>query len=490
MADLPLLFLLLAAPLAGIGLVWLAPEKSARDAAGLASLLAFALCVAILVRFDNAVTGFQFAAELPWLPDLGIAFRVGIDGISLLFLPATTLLFAAAIGSLRATQVNARLFFSLILLLEAATLGVFVAVDLAFFFACWELTVLPLWLLIRLWGVGPRRAEAATQYALLMLTGGVPMLFGLLTVALAGPVPQFDLAVLLASAREQPLSLATQTLVFVLLLICFSIKMPLVPLHTWLPKIAMEGPVAVVALVAGMKLGIYGLLRLAVPLAPEAAVSLAWLLTGLGVITLLFGALAALVQTNLRVMLAYVGVSHIGLLLLGIAGFRLPALQGVLLLAPNFALVAGGGMLAASFLQARTGSCDVQNLGGVVQRMPLLSTFFLLCGLAGLGLPLTSGFAGEWLILVDTLRLRTGAGLAALAALVIGAAAFLGLYRKCFFGPVLRDSVRDAADLLPREAGAALAIGAAILVLGIFPQPLLDFTRGAAMAWLAALPAR
>lgn len=487
--HLPLLFLLLATPLAGIGLVWAAPARqagSARNAALLSALATLGIALAVILAFDRAAAGFQLMVVRPWLPDLGIAFRVGVDGVSLLFLPATALLFAAAIGGQRPTQANPRVFFSLILLLEAATLGVFVAVDLAFFFLCWELTVLPLWLLIRLWGIGGRRAEAATQYALLMLAGGVPLLFGLLTAALAGPEPNFDLAVLLA---QDPLPPPTQMLVLLLLLAGFAVKAPLVPLHAWLPKIALEGPVAVVALVAGVKLGVYGLLRLAVPLAPGAAASLAWLLAGLGVAGLLFGALAALAQTNLRSLLAYLGVSHVGLLLVGIAGAvhgqGVAALQGVLLLAPNFALVAGGGLLAAGFLHARTGSCDVQNLGGAVQRMPRLAAFFLLCGLAGLGLPLTSGFAGEWLLLIDTLRSRTGLGLAALAGTVIGAAAFLGLYRRCFFGPLTRAEVADAEDLLPREALVALAIGVVILACGLFPQLLLDLTRVAATAWPA-----
>ena len=491
----PLLFLLLLLPLAAIALIWLAPRDSdargaARNAALIGSFGALVCAVFVVAVFDRSVSGFQFVASVPWMPDLGARFSVGVDGISILFLPATTLLFFCAIVGTRPTWPRARLFFSLVLLLEAATLGVLIATDTLFFFACWELTILPLYFLIRLWGVGARCAHAAAQYALLMLAGGIPLLFGLLMVALAGSpegMPVFDLATLLNSALTKPLPQSQQVIVFLLLLVGFGVKAPIVPLHTWLPLIAIEGPVAVVALVAGIKLGVYGLVRFAIPLAPQAATELHWLLAGLGVFTLLHGALAALVQTNLRSMLAYLGVSHVGLLLLGLASFSLSALQGVLLMTPNFALAAGGGFLIASYLQARVASCEAQNLGGAARTLPLLATCFLLCGLAGLGLPLTSGFAGEWLVLIAVLQTHTGAGMAALAGVVIGAAAFLNLYRRCFFGPLLRAEVREATDLLPRERGVVLILVLVVLAAGLWPQGLLDLTRSSAEAWLARL---
>lgn len=481
LADLPLLSLLLLAPLLGLPLIWLASRETvARDGAMLASLLAFGLSLLVVVSFDPHATGFQMEDFLPWIPDLNIHYRLGVDGVSLLFLPATTLLFAATVIAARPGVERARLYFSLILLLEVAVLGVFLAIDAMFLFLCWELTVVPIYFLVALWGVGSRRRHAATQYTLLMLAGGVPLLFGLLIPALSLPAPVFDLPTLLA----HPLPRGSQFAVFLLLLVGFGVKAPLPPFHTWLPQLAMEGPVAVIALIAGVKLGVYGLIRFAIPLAPEAAASLHWLLAGIGVVAVLHGALAALAQTNLRAMLAYAGVSHVGLIMLGLASASQHGAQGAVLLTVSLVFATGGGFLAASFLQARTGSCEMQNLGGVFVTMPRLSAFFLLCGLAGLGLPGTIGFPGEWLVLLATLQTHTGAGIAALAGMVFGGAYFLGLYRKCFFGPAQRAEVAEATDLLPREMWAAALLGGAILVFGVYPQPMLDLTRETIRLWL------
>ena len=484
LADFPLLTLLLLSPLAGLPLIWLAPRAAAaRDGALLASLVALGLSFMVAASFAPGAEGFQMEDSLPWIPDLNIHFRLGIDGISLLFLPATTLLFAAALIAGRPSVERSRLYFSLILLLETTVLGVFLAIDAMFFFLCWELTVVPIYFLVALWGIGGNRRQVATQYVLLMLSGGVPLLFGLLIPALSLTQIAFDLPTLLAN----PLPLGTQTLVFLLLLLGFGIKAPLPPFHTWLVRLAMEGPVAVVALIAGIKLGLYGLLRFAVPLAPEAAANLHWLLAGIGVVAALHGALAGLAQTNLRAMLAYAGVSHVGLVLLGIASFSTHGLQGALLLSVSLAFATGGGFLAASFLQARTGACELQNLGGAFATMPRLASFFLLCGLAGLGLPGTIGFPGEWLVLIAALQSHTGAGVAALAAAVFGAAAYLGLYRKCFLGPAVRPEVTQSADLLPREIWAAVLIGGCVIGFGLFPQILLDSTSEAVRAWQASV---
>lgn len=484
MTDWPLLTLLLLMPLGGLALIWAAPRYTgARDAALISALAAFVVSLLVVVAFDRDAAGFQMVDALSWIPDLNIHFRLGIDGLSLLFLPATTLLFAAVIIISPRGGLRMRVYFSMILIMETAVLGVFVAIDAMFMFLCWELTVLPIYLLVSIWGVGAARRHAATQYALLMLAGGVPLLFGLLIPALSLPTLAFDLPTLLAT----PLPRSTQFVVFLLLLLGFGVKAPLPPFHTWLPLIAMEGPVAVVALIAGVKLGVYGLLRFAIPLAPEAAASLHWLLAGLGVVALLHGALAALAQTNLRAMLAYAGVSHVGLVLLGISSATVPGVQGALLLTVSLVFATGGGFVAAGFLQARTGSCEMQNLGGVFRTMPRLTTFFLLCGLSGLGIPGTLGFPGEWLVLITTIQTHTGAGIAALAGMVFAGAFFLGLFRKCFFGPVVRPAVAEASDLLPREIWAASAIGIPLIVFGFLPQPLLDITREAVRGWLLAV---
>jgi NADH-quinone oxidoreductase subunit M len=242
-----------------------------------------------------------------------------------------------------------------------------------------------------------------------------------------------------------------------------------------------------VALLTGLKLGAYGLIRFAVPLAPDAARELHWLLAGLGVFGLLYGAVVALAQTNLRAMLAYASLSHVGLVLLGIAAFSLQGVQGAVLQLLNFTLVAGGAFLVTAFLQHRLGSTDIVALGGAARTMPLLASFFLFFGLAGMGVPGTSGFPAELLIIVAALRTHTGAGLAALFAMVLGAAYFLHLYRRAFFGPVVHAAVAGAVDLRPRELALMLAFAALILGFGLFPAPLLDLIRPAAAVWAARL---
>jgi NADH-quinone oxidoreductase subunit M len=324
------------------------------------------------------------------------------------------------------------------------------------------------------------------KYTLVMLAGGLPLLFGFVILAFGaatGGALVFDLPSLLATRLPS----GTQYLLFLLLLAGFGVKLPLFPLHTWLPLLAMEGPAAVAAVVTGLKLGAYGLIRFAVPLAPDAARELHWLLAALGVAGILFGAAAAMAQTNLRRMLGYASLSHVGLVVLGLASFNLPGLQGAVLQLLNFSLAAGGLFLLASHLHHRTGSTDVVQLGGAARSMPLLASLFLLYGLAGLGLPGTSGFPAELLILVSTFERHAGAGLAALLGTILGAVYFLGLYRRAFFGPTTQPSVQQAADLRPRELWPALLFALLLIGFGLWPAPLLDLIRPAAEAWLARL---
>jgi NADH-quinone oxidoreductase subunit M len=489
MDGLPLLSLLFLPLLLGVALIWLWPRAiGARGIALLAALVNLGVAVAVLLSFDTSDAGFQLIEKHAWIPSLNIHYLVGIDGISLLFLPATGLLFIAVIlASWTSVHTLPRLYYSLLLLLETATLGIFCALDTILFFLFWEFTLIPLYFLVSLWGIGPNRRHAAVKYTLVMLAGGVPLLFGFIVMAFgAGAmdgVPVFDLPTLLAN----PLPTHLQTLLFLLLLAGFGVKVPLFPLHTWLPLLAMEGPAAVAAIVTGLKLGAYGLIRFAVPLAPAAAQELHWLLAALGVASILFGAAAALAQTNLRRMLGYASLSHVGLVVLGIASFNLQGLQGAVLQLLNFSIASGGLFLLVSYLHHRTGSADVANLGGAARTMPLLASFFLLFGLAGMGLPGTSGFPAELLMLMSTFQNHAGAGLAALIGMVAGAAYFLSLYRRAFFGPTMQASVQQAADLRPREFWPALVFSILLIGFGLWPTLLLDLIRPAAEAWLARL---
>ncbi|EXI68123.1 MAG: NAD(P)H-quinone oxidoreductase chain 4 1 [Candidatus Accumulibacter adjunctus] len=491
-AHWPLLSALLALPLLGaLGCALLRRAPLAQYIALGSSLLALLCSLLIVGVFDGADADFQLLESHDWIGALGIRYLVGVDGLSLLFLPATALLFSGAIvagwrPAAATSPLSPGLHFAMLLLLEAATLGVFCALDTILFFFCWESTLPPLYFLVSQWGLGTGRQSAAVRYFLVMLAGGVPLLFGFLALAFApagAAAPVFDLPTLLAT----PLPEQRQYLVFLLLLLGLGAKIPLVPLHTWLPPLAISAPAAITALLVGLKLGAYGLIRLAIPLAPIAARDLHWLLAGFGTVAILYGGVAALVHSNLRGMLAYSSLAHVGLVLLGLASFSVYGLQGVLLQLLNFALAGGGAFLALSFLQRRTGSTDVARLGGALRSMPRLSALFLLFGLAGIGLPGTSGFPGELLIIVAALHDHTGAGLAALFGMVLAAAAFLSPFRQAFFGPASGPEVAAAEDLLPREMALLLVPATLVLAIGLYPMPLLELLRPAAEAWVAAL---
>lgn len=482
--------MILTLPLAA-ALIWTVDASRARWIALCAALIDLALALGMVGSFDHNNAGFQFIERSDWIPDLNIEYLVGIDGISVLLFPLTILLFVGVIvASWNNIRTLPRLYYTLLLLLESATLGIFSALDTLLFFLFWELTLIPIYFLISLWGIGPNRRYAAVKYTLFMLTGGVPILFGFILTAfhhagLAGiEVPAglvFDYTALLAN----PLPTELQTTVFLLLLLGFAVKVPVFPLHSWLPTVAMEGPVAIAAIMTGVKLGAYGLLRFALPLAPEAAHSFHWLLAGLGVTGIVYGAMMALAQTNLRRMLAFASMSHVGLIVLGIASFNIEGIQGALFQLMNFTVVAGGLFLLTGFLHQRTGSSDYINLGGTARTMPLLAAFFLLFGLAGMGLPGTNGFPAEFLLLVGTLKTHTGAGLAALVVIVLETAYFMGYYRRAFYGPIHSQVVRDAVDLRGRELLLASVYALLILAAGLYPQGVLDITRNASELWLA-----
>jgi NADH-quinone oxidoreductase subunit M len=494
--GLPLLSLLLLTLPAGAALIWMVPDpRRARWIALAAALVDLGIALVALASFDPANGDFQLIERHPWIPSLNIDYALGVDGLTVAFLPLTVLLVIGVIlASWTSVRTMPRLYYTLLLLLESTTIGVFCALDTVFFFLFWELTLIPVFFLVSLWGVGPNRRFAAVKYTLFMLVGGVPLLFAFILLAfnhaeVAGVAVPAGLSFDYQTLRATPLPDGLELTIFLLLLAGFAVKTPVFPVHTWLPVLASDGPVSVAALMTGLKLGAYGLIRFVVPLAPDAAADMHWLLAGLGVLGILYGALGALAQTNLRRMLAFSSISHVGLVVLGIASLSIQGLQGAVFQLLNFTLVAGGLFLMAGFLHHRTGTTEVTSLGGVAQTMPLLAGGFLILGLASLGVPGTSGFPAELLLILSALASHTGAGLAALFGAVLGAGYFLSLYRRAFLGPVTVPAVAEALDLRRRELAVTGAACLLVLTLGLYPQGVLDLTRTAAERWVAHLPA-
>lgn len=485
--SLPLLSLLIFLPLACVVLLWLLPARLARWATAAGLLVELALAVAAVTVFERGIPGFQLVERLPWVDSLNLHYQVGVDGLSVLFLPATALLFLGSlVASWTTTADSPRLHYSLLFGLQTATLGIFCALDTILFFLFWELTLVPLYFLLGRWGAVAGAGRAAARYFLIMLAGGVPLLFAFLILAGSQMTPTFDLVQLLAA----PLPKGTQIVLLLLFLVGFGIKVPLVPLHTWLPQVALAAPGSLTALLVGLKVGAYGFIRFAVPLAPGAAVELHWLLAGAGTLAVLYGAVGTLSQTNLRVVLAYSSIAHVGMAILGLASLSSRGVQGSVTLVLSFAIATGGAFLLTEFLRQRTGSTDVASLGGAAKTMPILADGFLICGLAGVGMPGTSGFPGEMLIVLATLQTHTGAGLGALFGLVVGVAGFLSVYRKAFYGPVTRPEVAQARDLRSREWAVLIVVVGLAVGIGLFPAPVLDIIAPAAEAWAARLPAQ
>lgn len=492
--DFPLLSLLIALPLLGALATALAGNKDrARKIAAAIATIEF-LGTLLVVYWFNADDGgqFQLLERHAWIPSLNIEYSLGIDGISVLFLPMSALLtLMAIVASWNSIQHLEPFHYALLLALEGITIGVLTALDMVLFFLFWELTLPPIFFLIGLWGVGPHRRVAAVKYTLFMLFGGAALLLAIVILALNSPhhldshVAQlvFSLPVLL----EKPLPDELQGSVFLLLLLAFAVKTPLIPFHTWMPTVTMEGSPQMVALLTGLKLGAFGMIRFTMPLAPSAAVEYSWVLGVLGAITLIYGAFIALYQTNLRRLLAYASVSHVGLVVVGIAALNMQGIQGALFQLFNFTIVASSLMLIAGFIQHRLGSTETVHLGGLAKVMPKLTCFYFIFLLASIGIPGTSGLPAELLLVISALIAHPSLGIAALAAAVLSAAYMLDFTRKAFFGPVVFQSVRQCQDLRPRELLLLCTTALLILIFGLFPNLILHTHEKAGEAWLSQI---
>jgi NADH-quinone oxidoreductase subunit M len=469
----------------GAAVTLLLESYKARYIALVTNVLVLIVSILIVFNFDSNIAGFQFVEKHPWINSLNIHYFLGVDGISVLFLPTTALLFSAVtLASWNNIQTKRNTYFSLLLILEAAILGIFSALDTIFFMFFWETTLIPVYFLISLWGVGASRRYAGMKYVLFMMTAGLPIMFAFVLLAIQSDGSYiFDYTQLLITAKDNQY----QTIIFFLLLFGFGVKTPFFPMHTWLPVLAQEGHPSTIAIIVGLKLGAYGLLRFVIPMAPDAAHQFQSLLVAFGIVAVIYGAIAALKQTNLRRMLAYSSLSHVGLVVLGIATFSQQGIQGAVLQLLNFTMVSTGLFLLSGFILQRIGSTDILSLGGLAKTMPLLTSFFFFLGLANMGVPGTSTFPAEFLIIVSTLDNFTGVGLAALMGIILGAAYFLGMFRKLFLGECKSEVVQDATDLKARELLIVFVMSAIVLIVGLYPQMVLDVIDQASQDWVKVI---
>ena len=491
--DLPVLSILILLPLLGALITGCSGIHKAKNIALVVSVLELAGCLYAVYCFDIDVGGeFQLLERYAWIPAINAQILLGIDGISLLFLPMSALMTVLAVfSSLKSIHQLSPLYYALLLALQGVTVGIFTALDTLLFFLFWELTLPPVFFLISLWGIGPQRRNAAIKYTLFMLFGGTLLLMGFIILAIYSGAHSgqaisglmFDFPALL----EKPLPDDWQGTVFLLLLLGFAVKTPLAPFHTWMPTVTMEGPTQVTALLTGLKLGAYGIIRFAMPLAPSAAVEYSWMLGVLGAVTLIYGALIAAYQTNMRRLLAYSSISHVGLVVVGISALNMQGIQAALFQLFNFTIVSGSLMLLAGFIQHRLGSTETVHLGGLAKLTPKLTGLYFVLAAASIGLPGTSGFPAEFLLIVGALSAHPSLGIAALAAAVLSAGYMLDFTRKVFWGPVNQKKVGSIQDLRPRELLILAVPTTLVLLFGFMPNIILNSNTKAAEAWLKGI---
>ncbi len=482
----PLSLMILLPAAAGLALLAL-PERFAGAAAPLGAAAAFAsLCVAarLWLGFDPAVTAMQFGLDRPWLPYFGITYSLGIDGLSLALIILAALLTAAgALASFGQIKESRPAFYGCLLLTEAALAGVFAARDLFVFYLFWEAMLVPMYFLVGVWG-GERRVHAAVKFFVYTVAGSALMLAAMLWLAAARHAAagawSFRITDLCGAAGP------AQGALFAAFALAFAVKVPLIPLHTWLPDAHAEAPTAGSVLLAGLllKTGVYGFIRIGVPLFPQAAAAAAPWLAGAGAAGVIYASLAAWRQRDIKRLIAYSSIAHLGLVVVGIMSFDLTAVSGAALQMFNHGVSTGALFLLAGLLHERRHTRLIEDYGGLAASVPAFAAVFLVTALSSIGLPGLNGFVGEALVLFGSFRVYPWAAAAALSGVVLSAVYMLGLYQQVFFGPLRRTENRVIADLRPREWACLLPLLALMFYVGLKPGALLRRLEPAAASYI------
>jgi NADH-quinone oxidoreductase subunit M len=488
-----ILSFILFLPLIGCLAMLLMPKdrpQAARWLALIVSTATFILSIPLLTGFVSDAS-LQFEDAASWVPSLGISYHLGIDGISLFLVLLTTFLTPIVVlSSWRDVQNKVRAYHAMLLLLEAGMLGAFLAMDLFLFYVFWELMLIPMYLLIGVWG-GPRRIYATVKFILYTIVGSLLMLVAILVLVLQHHaqtgVYTFDLAVL----QQTILAARVQWWLFAAFGLAFAIKVPLFPLHTWLPDAHVEAPTAGSVILAGvlLKLGTYGFLRFGIPLFPVAALAFQPLLVTLSVIGIVYGALVAMVQDDIKKLVAYSSVSHLGFVMLGLFSFNMEAFSGALYQMLNHGLSTGALFLMVGFLYERRHTRLIADYGGIAGRVPVYTAAFLLVTFSSIGLPGLNGFIGEFLVLIGAFGANRTAGVVATTGVILSAAYMLWLTQRFLFGPMRNEANRTLTDLNAREGLLLAPVLLLIIWMGLQPRPFLDRMAPSLQATLARVQA-
>ena len=490
--DSHLLSLIVFLPLFGALVIAIVPRGEGMQHKGIAlttTLVTFFASILLWTGFKPGES-WQFEQKADWAKGLGFSYHVGLDGVALLLFMLTTFLGPIVVASAwNFTKEREKEFFLALLVLQTAMMGTLAALDLVLFYVFWEAMLIPMYLLIGIWG-SEKRIYAAVKFFLFTFVGSVLMLLAIFYVwsqSGAGGARTFDVPTLLAQSQFTP---QVQFWLFLAFAVAFAIKVPVWPLHTWLPDAHTEAPAAGSVILAGvmLKLGTFGFIRYAMPLFPQAAHDAAPAIALLGVIGVVYGSLMCMAQTDLKRLIAYSSVAHLGFVMTGLAAMTPEATQGAVLQMVNHGISTGALFLMIGYLYERTHTREIANYGGLAKITPRFASFFLVITLSSIGLPGTNGFIGEFLILIGTFTAKLGTftvgsmliqkswllSAAGATGVILGAVYMLTLYQKVFLGPVTHEKNRGLPDLGGRELATLVPLIAAIVIIGVYPQPLLD----------------
>jgi NADH-quinone oxidoreductase subunit M len=473
--NFPYLSVLIFFPLLGAAALFFVNGKQERfiKAFTLAVTLAeFALSLPLYFSFDEKWNGIQFLQRAEWFPEWGVSYLVGIDGISLLLILLTTLLTVLCVlCSWKSIERHVKEYHITFLFLETAMIGTLCSLDLVLFYIFWELMLVPMYLLIGVWG-GPKRMYAAIKFFLYTMAGSVLMLVAIMALYFQYYHETGIYTFNILDLYKANIPLSKQYWLFSAFALSFAIKVPMFPFHTWLPDAHTEAPTAGSVILAAvlLKMGTYGFLRFAIPLFPAAAFAAVPLISILALVGIVYGAIMCLMQTDLKRLIAYSSVSHLGYVMLGMFAFNLQGLEGSIYQMLNHGISTGGLFLIVGMIYERRHTRMIADFGGLAKPMPLLAVFFMIITLSSVALPGTNGFVGEFLILLGTFRSNMLYGIIGTAGVVLGAAYMLWVFQWVMFGQVTKEENRKLVDLDKREVAILCTIVLFVFLMGLYPR--------------------
>ncbi|MBN2752354.1 MAG: NADH-quinone oxidoreductase subunit M [Rhodospirillaceae bacterium] len=476
MSDWPLLSIITFLPLVGVAFILMIrgdEEIVARNARNVALLTAgatFVMSLFLWFGFENGTAAFQFVEEGEWLPGIGISYHMGVDGISVLFVLLSTFLTPICLlASWESIKTRVKEYMVAFLVLETMMVGMFCALDFMLFYIFFEGVLVPMFILIGVWG-GARRIYAAFKFFLYTLAGSVLMLVALLTMFMdAGTT---DIPALLTHNFAPEM----QTWLFLAMFASFAVKVPMWPVHTWLPDAHVEAPTAASVILAGvlLKMGAYGFVRFSVPMLPQATADFTPIVYGLSVVAVIYTSLVALVQEDMKKLIAYSSVAHMGFVTIGIFTMTTQGVTGALFQMLSHGIVAGALFLCVGVIYDRLHTREIARYGGLLHRMPKYAVVFMLFMMASVGLPGTSGFVGELLVVLGIFQVNTVVAALMSTGLVLGACYMLFLYRRIIFGKLEKEDLKPLPDMTGREILMFAPLVVVVLWMGIYPMPFLD----------------